>query len=319
MVKTAEQKVRDRYTADLLAGKAPRALTDANRAILEEIRTEVATGKRTLESTTSKAVKRIKVARDQSIQQLQDAKEHALLEIDRASALVSASASASEPNSATPDPQAAEADGPGATEPSPTVPPSEEIPPEDAALGTPAEPPPVPRGYLSMADRIEYERSLREWLARCAAKRAAEEMKLPFEWGSPLQWWFVDGVTRFYDDPKFLEVPFRGRVEHGLEAAHAAVASEEDRRDRKARAIKAQKVEAERRQEQNDVIGQLRFDAESRVIAEMHGLLKACDACRDARKNSHELRCSTHQAMFEAGSAKLLETATSSTDEVCTD
>ena len=44
MVKTAEQKVRDRYRAYLANGKSPRALTDANKAILEEVRAEAGNG-----------------------------------------------------------------------------------------------------------------------------------------------------------------------------------------------------------------------------------------------------------------------------------
>ena len=49
MVKTAEQKVWDRYRADVANGETPGALTDANRAILEEVRTEVAAGCRKLQ------------------------------------------------------------------------------------------------------------------------------------------------------------------------------------------------------------------------------------------------------------------------------
>ena len=44
MVKTAEQKARDRYRAQLLAGKTPRTYTEANRRILEEERAKIAAG-----------------------------------------------------------------------------------------------------------------------------------------------------------------------------------------------------------------------------------------------------------------------------------
>ena len=44
MVKTAEQKARDRYRVLLLAGKTPRTYTEANRRILEEERAKIAAG-----------------------------------------------------------------------------------------------------------------------------------------------------------------------------------------------------------------------------------------------------------------------------------
>ena len=44
MVKTAEQKARDRYRAQLLAGKTPRTYNEANRRILEEERAKIAAG-----------------------------------------------------------------------------------------------------------------------------------------------------------------------------------------------------------------------------------------------------------------------------------
>ena len=44
MVKTAEQKARDRYRAQLLAGKTPRTYTETNRKILEEVLATIETG-----------------------------------------------------------------------------------------------------------------------------------------------------------------------------------------------------------------------------------------------------------------------------------
>ena len=44
MVKTAEQKARDRYRAQLLAGKTPRTYNEVNRRILEEERAKIAAG-----------------------------------------------------------------------------------------------------------------------------------------------------------------------------------------------------------------------------------------------------------------------------------
>ena len=71
MVKTAEQKVRDRYRADLENGKTPRALTDANRAILEEIRAEVAAGCQYVQAAVSSGRKRIREAGDEQVRRVE--------------------------------------------------------------------------------------------------------------------------------------------------------------------------------------------------------------------------------------------------------
>ena len=90
MGKTAEQKVRDRYAQDLRDGKQPRALTDTNRAILEEVRKEVEAGKRQVQTTTTRAVKRIREVKEESVQEIVKAKDQALCEIRAASAPVHA-------------------------------------------------------------------------------------------------------------------------------------------------------------------------------------------------------------------------------------
>ena len=89
MVKTAEQKVRDRYLADLTAGKMPRALTDANRAILEEVRAEVEAGKariwETADAVAGQTATRIHAAGQEAVSAIDAAKERALQEIASAS------------------------------------------------------------------------------------------------------------------------------------------------------------------------------------------------------------------------------------------
>ena len=89
MVKTAEQKVRDRYRADLMAGKMPRALTEANRAILEELRAEVEAGKariwETADAVAGQTATRIHAAGQEAVSAIEAAKERALQEIASAS------------------------------------------------------------------------------------------------------------------------------------------------------------------------------------------------------------------------------------------
>ena len=89
MVKTAEQKVRIRYLADLTSGKMPRALTEANRAILEELRAEVEAGKariwETADAVAGQTATRIHAAGQEAVSAIDAAKERALQEIASAS------------------------------------------------------------------------------------------------------------------------------------------------------------------------------------------------------------------------------------------
>ena len=51
MGRTAEEKVRARYHQQLMEDKEPRPITDVNRAILEQIRAEIAAVKKTLQAS----------------------------------------------------------------------------------------------------------------------------------------------------------------------------------------------------------------------------------------------------------------------------
>ena len=93
MVKTAEQKVRDRYRADLENGKTPRALTDANRAVLEEVRAEVAAGCRAVQAAAFSGRKRIRDAGDEEVRRVEQAGQRVLQQIGDAQAAAAAVAS----------------------------------------------------------------------------------------------------------------------------------------------------------------------------------------------------------------------------------
>ena len=93
MVKTAEQKVRDRYRADLENGKTPRALTDANRAILEEIRAEVAAGCQYVQAAVSSGRKRIREAGDEQVRRVEQAGQRVMQQIGAQAAAAAAAAS----------------------------------------------------------------------------------------------------------------------------------------------------------------------------------------------------------------------------------
>ncbi len=69
MVKTAEQKARDRYRAELLAGKTPRTYTETNRKILEEIRA----GAIRIHSAKQEAVSAIDAATRQALREIASA------------------------------------------------------------------------------------------------------------------------------------------------------------------------------------------------------------------------------------------------------
>ena len=92
MVKTAEQKVRDRYRADLENGKTPRALTDANRAVLEEVRAEVAAGCRAVQAAAFSGRKRIREAGDEEVRRVERAGQRVLQQIGDAQAAAASSA-----------------------------------------------------------------------------------------------------------------------------------------------------------------------------------------------------------------------------------
>ena len=89
MVKTAEQKARDRYRAELLAGKTPRTYTETNRKILEEIRATIEAGKADVrevaERTAEAGAARIHSAKQEAVSAIDAAKRQALQEIASAS------------------------------------------------------------------------------------------------------------------------------------------------------------------------------------------------------------------------------------------
>ena len=89
MVKTAEQKARDRYRAELLAGKTPRTYTETNRKILEEIRATIEAGKADVrevaERTAEAGAARIHSAKQEAVSAIDAAKRQALREIASAS------------------------------------------------------------------------------------------------------------------------------------------------------------------------------------------------------------------------------------------
>ena len=85
MVKTAEQKVRDRYRAELSAGKTPRAITETNRVILEEIRATIEVGKAQVREVAEAGATRIRSAKQEAVSAIDAAKRQALREIASAS------------------------------------------------------------------------------------------------------------------------------------------------------------------------------------------------------------------------------------------
>ena len=89
MVKTAEQKARDRYRAELLAGKTPRTYTETNRKILEEVLATIEAGKADVwevaERTAETGAARIHSAKQEAVSAIDTAKRQALQEIASAS------------------------------------------------------------------------------------------------------------------------------------------------------------------------------------------------------------------------------------------
>ena len=85
MVKTAEQKVRDRYRAELLAGKVPRAITETNKVILKEIRAAIEVGKADVREVAEAGATRIRSAKQEAVSAIDAAKRQALREIASAS------------------------------------------------------------------------------------------------------------------------------------------------------------------------------------------------------------------------------------------
>ena len=67
MGKTAGQKVRDRYRISVANGKTPRALTGVNKAILEEVRMEVAAGCSSLKAEVSSTTNQIQHAGNEDV------------------------------------------------------------------------------------------------------------------------------------------------------------------------------------------------------------------------------------------------------------
>ena len=67
MGKTAGQKVRDRYRVYVANGKTPRALTAVNKAILEEVRMEVATHCSPLKTKASSTTNQIQHTGDEGV------------------------------------------------------------------------------------------------------------------------------------------------------------------------------------------------------------------------------------------------------------
>ena len=84
MGKTAGQKVRDRYRVYVANGKTPRALTGVNRAILEEVRMEVAAGCGSLKAAASSTTNQMQQAGDEEVCCVQ----HTGLRVDWATWLV---------------------------------------------------------------------------------------------------------------------------------------------------------------------------------------------------------------------------------------
>ncbi len=85
MVKTAEQKARDRYRAELLAGKVSRAITETNKVILKEIRAAIEVGKADVREVAEAGATRIRSAKQEAVSAIDAAKRQALREIASAS------------------------------------------------------------------------------------------------------------------------------------------------------------------------------------------------------------------------------------------
>ena len=173
MVKTAEQKVRDRYRADVENGKNSRALTDANRAILEEVRAEVAAGCRAVQAAAFSGRKRIRDAGDEEVRRVEHARQRVLQQIGEAQAAAAASSAPSAPvHAAEPEEGEAEAE---ATEPIPPVQAQAAPAPSDAEAEAEAteaeatEPSPRVQAFASiaslqkLADKVRCERQQAQW------------------------------------------------------------------------------------------------------------------------------------------------------------
>ena len=93
---TAEEQFRYHARRALEAGDDYTARGAKNKAILEEIRAEIAAGKKTLQTSVASGVKRVKTTVEHGVQQITDAKEAALRELraEQESATASADSTA---------------------------------------------------------------------------------------------------------------------------------------------------------------------------------------------------------------------------------
>ena len=174
MVKTAEQKVRDRYRADVANGKTPRALTDANRAILEKVRAEVAASCRAVQAAAFSGRKRIRDAGDEEVRRVEQAGQRVLQQIGDAQAAAAASSAPSAPvhaekQEAAAEPEEGEAEA-EATEIIPRVQAQAAPAPSDAEAEAEAtEPRPPVQAFASIASlqklatEVRCERQEAQW------------------------------------------------------------------------------------------------------------------------------------------------------------
>ena len=84
MVKTAEQKVRGRYIEQLEQGIEPKPLNESNLAILEEIRAEIAAGRKSVQTATSAGKKKLDTTGADWVERIEQAGEEALHNVKRA-------------------------------------------------------------------------------------------------------------------------------------------------------------------------------------------------------------------------------------------
>ena len=83
MVKTAEQKVRGRYIEQLGQGIEPKPLNESNLAILEEIRAEIAAGRKSVQTATSAGKKKLDTTGADWVERIEQAGQEAVHKVKR--------------------------------------------------------------------------------------------------------------------------------------------------------------------------------------------------------------------------------------------
>ena len=199
---TSEEQFRARAHRALAADKPFLARGSVNKAILEEIRAEIASGKKTLQASAANGVRRIKSNVDRGVQQIADAKEAALREMraERESGAHSAGSTTGPSAPLALSDAEAESDGEESAD-SLDVPPSD---PEELEEW---------KKEKEQERAWEAERPAREAAnqARCVeeqAQRAATKLAVMKALPAPAEQmpeWFQSNVQRYYGQTRFLD------------------------------------------------------------------------------------------------------------------